>query len=150
VSLAISALNLFELVFCLHVDQGSTRYGRECYCGDALNIGSTSAPEGECSFQCPGDATELCGAGNRLNVYSKMAPTITSDLPTSAPSSSPTSTPSSASYSALGCYTEATQGRALAALMYGDDALTVELCAKKCAGYSMFGVEYYREVSHLP
>ena len=133
----------------------SYRYGRECYCGDSVNTGSVPASEGECYFPCPGDATQTCGAGNRLNVYSKSVATTlapSADPTTVTSSSSISSTlpvsnpPSTDAYASLGCYTEATQGRALASVMYGDDAMTVELCAAKCAGYSMFGLEYYREV----
>lgn len=33
------------------------------------------APSSECSFPCPGDATELCGAGNRMVVYTDSSAT---------------------------------------------------------------------------
>lgn len=56
---------------------------------------------------CAGNAAQLCGAGNRLNVYG-----------VSPPSSSPTPTatgtdPQPTDYTYLGCYTEATDSRAL-------------------------------------
>ena len=46
-------------------------YGGECYCGNAFGAGSVLAPEGDsgCSFECPGNALEFCGAGDRLSVY---------------------------------------------------------------------------------
>lgn len=48
-------------------------YGRECYCGDAFNAaaGSVAAPggDGDCSFLCPGDQLEFCGAGWRMSSY---------------------------------------------------------------------------------
>lgn len=44
-------------------------YGGECYCGNQLQPGSVAAPLSDCSFPCPGNAAEKCGAGNRLNVY---------------------------------------------------------------------------------
>jgi len=44
-------------------------YGGECYCGNSLNAGSTNATESDCSFLCPGDDLEYCGAGNRLSTY---------------------------------------------------------------------------------
>jgi hypothetical protein len=36
------------------------------------------------------------------------------------------------SYDNLGCYTEATNGRALSSKFYADDALTLELCQSTC------------------
>jgi len=119
---------------CSSFTSFGVEYGRECYCGNSVNPGSQSAPESDCSFPCPGNAAEYCGGGNRLNMYSKSV----SDL---SVSSSRTTT-----YSSLGCYTEATVGRALTGLTVADDTMTVEKCSKSCAGFSMFGLEYYREV----
>ncbi|KAH6680685.1 WSC domain-containing protein [Halenospora varia] len=50
-------------------------YGGECYCGNEFNTGAVPAPEGErgCSFTCPGDKWELCGAGNRLTSYVNLS-----------------------------------------------------------------------------
>ena len=48
-------------------------------------------------------------------------------------------------YSYVGCYTEATTGRALSAVEYYNNSMTVELCYAACAGYTWFGVEYHRE-----
>jgi len=44
-------------------------YGKECYCGDTLGEGSTLATETDCSFLCPGNPGEYCGAGNRLSLW---------------------------------------------------------------------------------
>ena len=41
------------------------------YCGNTLATGSTMAAAGDCSFACAGDATEHCGAGNRLSVWKR-------------------------------------------------------------------------------
>lgn len=50
-------------------------------------------------------------------------------------------------YTYEGCYTEATNNaRALTSNAYYDDEMTVEKCAVACAGFTLFGVEYYREV----
>ncbi|KAH6682060.1 WSC domain-containing protein [Halenospora varia] len=103
-------------------------YGRECYCGNVINTGSVVTQASECSFSCPGNAVENCGAGNRLDMYSS----------TVAP-------PNSASFSSLGCYTEGTNGRTLVEKDYSSDSMTIELCASTCEGYAYFGVEYYRE-----
>ena len=39
-------------------------YGRECYCADTMHLGSLVAGEEECSFPCPGNSGQTCGAGN--------------------------------------------------------------------------------------
>ncbi|KAL8962981.1 MAG: hypothetical protein Q9193_000701 [Seirophora villosa] len=108
-------------------------YGTECYCGNSFNPGSNPAPEEECSFQCPGNPDQKCGAGNRLNVYEKL---VTAPVVTKPPVST---------YRAEGCYTEAINGRALTGKTYYDDAMTTAKCASACAGFDLFGLEYYRE-----
>jgi hypothetical protein len=127
--------------FCASYPIFGVEYGRECYCGTSLGPGSVSAPETDCNFQCAGSSTEVCGAGNRLNVYTKPASTST----TFATSSSTVSPTLPTSYGALGCYSEATSGRALNQKSVSDDAMTVEKCAASCAGFKYFGLEYYFE-----
>ncbi len=60
----------------------------------------------------------------------------------------PSPVPVPTAYSSRGCYTETTDGRALAGKTSPDDEMDVEKCAAICAdaGFSMFGLEYYREV----
>ncbi|KAL8654045.1 MAG: hypothetical protein Q9226_003590 [Calogaya cf. arnoldii] len=84
---------------------------------------------------------QTCGAGNRLNMYQRPSSTVS----TSSSSSLPTSTPTSGSYSAKGCYTEATNRRALVGKTYYDDAMTIDKCFSACTGFDYFGLEYYRE-----
>ncbi|KAN0098799.1 WSC domain containing protein, partial [Hyaloscypha variabilis] len=107
-------------------------YGRECYCGNTLNPGSVPAPALDCDFECPGNADETCGAGNRLNMYSSSptAPVVPLVITT---------------YSTMGCYTEATNKRALSLLSTTNDDMTVEICGTFCIGFDYFGVEYSRE-----
>ena len=56
--------------FCSGYTYFGTEYGRECYCGNSLNSGSVSASATDCNMQCAGNGYELCGAGNRLSLYS--------------------------------------------------------------------------------
>lgn len=42
---------------------------QECYCGNNIINGNTQTTATDCSFPCTGDATEVCGAGNRLSMY---------------------------------------------------------------------------------
>ena len=126
----------------------------------------------DCNMLCNGNSSEYCGAGNRLNVYKlgyggssstvSSVPISTSATLSTTPSSSLSSTvlttssviaatatptlgvkPTVESYSALGCYTEATNGRALTgAAYYENNLMTLEYCANKCTGYTYWGVEY--------
>ncbi|KAL0929910.1 WSC domain-containing protein-like protein 5 [Colletotrichum truncatum] len=107
-------------------------YGRECFCGNTINSDSVETPIGDCSFPCPGNPSQKCGAGNRLNMYS-CSVTATQPLLTT--------------YSTRGCYVEPQNGRALASLSTRADDMTVEKCATFCgtAGYPLFGLEYYTE-----
>lgn len=54
---------------CAGYTYWGAEYGGECYCGNAFNAGSVNASESDCSFACPGNALEFCGAGNRLSSY---------------------------------------------------------------------------------
>ncbi|KAH8883555.1 WSC-domain-containing protein [Thozetella sp. PMI_491] len=220
--------------FCSSFTYFGAEYGRECYCGNALNNGSIAAVEADCSFACGGNGTEVCGAGNRLSVYVRNAtspnspsssttssPAAVSTLSTPTPastlltfsnvsttatatvfasttditsttdiasttdivsttdiassttdaasvtdvasstvslsstSSSTTSTSatptatvissSNTTYTSYGCYTEATNIRALSQGTLATDDLTIEMCADYCNGYTYFGAEYGRE-----
>ncbi|KAI4223684.1 MAG: hypothetical protein L6R36_005237 [Xanthoria steineri] len=117
---------------CSRFSLFGVEYGRECYCGDSLNEGSVPASEDSCSFNCPGNPDEKCGAGNRLNVYERLA-------------TAPPTPPTPSTYTSEGCYTEATRGRALSGKTYYDDAMTTAKCATACTGFDLFGLEYYRE-----
>ena len=142
-------------------------YGGECYCGNTLAASSTLATLSDCSFVCPGNAYEYCGAGNRLELYllssltlsrSSAATSTTSVSSVSQKSASSTSTKTSSSsaatqtlaikqtvgaYTFQGCWTEATSARALSGATYIDyTAMTLEECASSCAGWNYFGVEY--------
>jgi len=55
--------------------------------------------------------------------------------------------PGNSQYTSIGCYTEATTGRALSAKSYSDSTeMTVEICLAFCSGYEYAGVEYGQEV----
>ncbi|GAP84127.1 putative WSC domain-containing protein [Rosellinia necatrix] len=66
--------------FCEGSVYFGAEYGVECYCGDEFGEGSVAAPTGQCNVACGGDATQLCGAGDRLSVY-ELTPPETPDEP---------------------------------------------------------------------
>ncbi len=141
-----------------------------------MNQSSTDPTVNGCNMVCKGNALEWCGGGNRLNLYnldgSDPVPTSTvTTLRSTKPASTRVSTSSRsisissasspvaptptgpitvtslAGWNYLGCYSEATVGRALNSLLLpipGADN-SVEKCAAACAGYTYFGVEYGSE-----
>jgi hypothetical protein len=103
-------------------------FARECYCGNQLDKLSAKAPVGDCNMPCSGNASETCGGGLRLNLYSN------STLPVP---DSPIDT-----YASEGCFTDSVQDRVLAGRRFTDNAMTVQKCGQNCVGYSYFGLEY--------
>lgn len=111
------------------------------------------------------NSTEYCGAGQRLNLYEKDdAGTTTTSLPTTSipastaivsrdtttTSESPSPTGPSidetiGDWEFQGCYTEATDMRALSGSTYAQDNMTLDSCAEFCDGFKYFGTEYGRE-----
>ncbi|KAG5914728.1 hypothetical protein E4U53_004607, partial [Claviceps sorghi] len=80
--------------FCDGKTYFGVEYGRECYCGHVLQPGSVQAiNQADCSFLCPGDKTQYCGAGRRLELY-KIG-NATQDSYTSPAPQSPTPTAAS-------------------------------------------------------
>jgi hypothetical protein len=83
---------------------------------------------------CAGNATEICGAGDRLSLY-------WSGVFVPPPSNAPTV----GNYSYDSCRTEGSAGRALMGRAIASDSMTIETCATFCAGYTYFGTEFGRE-----
>lgn len=148
--------------FCKGFKYFGIEYFSECYCDDVVRVGSAKVEETECSMTCSANGSEICGAGNRLTLYtligsqSGYSSTLSTTMPVS-PTASLTS-PASSSTSAgpalvstagafvyQGCYTEGTNSRALSATATASRNMSVESCATFCAGYSYMGVEYSSE-----
>ena len=123
-------------------------YGTECYCGNSLAAGSVPATnQADCSFPCPGNSSEFCGAGNRLEMYrtnvTTPTSTATSGSPTAVGTGSATDLPAGWAYA--GCYSEGSGGRALTGAQLPDSQTnTVEACVAACisAGYVAAGMEF--------
>lgn len=120
-------------------------YSEECYCGNALNNGAKKTDESDCNMACSGDNTQMCGAGNRLSLYSKGDFTV---FP--VPVVKDTDLPGSWEYK--GCVFDNGNPYILEwlwedAVNYASSKMTIELCLKRCQkfGYSAGGVEYGRQ-----
>ncbi|KAK0190079.1 glyoxal oxidase N-terminus-domain-containing protein [Armillaria mellea] len=98
--------------------------------------------DSDCSMSCTGNATEACGAGNRLSVYS------TSENITALPVPVPLVSPLPGEWTYQGCYTDEQVGtRTLPWQNIWPTNNTVEACLNQCAafGYSAAGLEYGQE-----
>ncbi|KAL8689037.1 MAG: hypothetical protein Q9218_005195 [Villophora microphyllina] len=59
---------------CYNYQYAGIEYGRECWCGNTLASTSAQATaESQCNKKCPGDNSEICGAGLRLTLYTHNA-----------------------------------------------------------------------------
>ncbi|KAI6024210.1 copper radical oxidase-like protein [Pisolithus marmoratus] len=109
-------------------------YAQECYCGNFFASGASNVSMSDCDMTCTGNASEFCGAGNRLNVYWSGA----------QPPASPIIVPSVGNWTSLGCYRQ----RGPWHMAWGvTGQVTVESCTAACqgAGYQYAGVEYADE-----
>ncbi|KAL8664532.1 MAG: hypothetical protein Q9202_002941 [Teloschistes flavicans] len=114
--------------YCSGYTYWGVEFGSQCYCGNSFTNPTTSAPASDCSTKCSGDATQVCGAGNRMNLFKSNQQT-----PTNA---------TVAGWTYSGCYTDSTSARVLTGKANYDSALTIEKCAALCKGYKIFGAEY--------
>ncbi|KAK5728811.1 hypothetical protein LTR15_001951 [Elasticomyces elasticus] len=112
--------------------------GNQCYCGSRLGYMAQPVIDSSCASPCTGNASEICGGGNRLSLFSNGSPIV------NAPPGTPEVIGSDWYYS--NCYTEGSGGaRALAGKGASGNFMTLEYCASFCKGYQYFGTEYSSE-----
>ncbi|KAI4102702.1 MAG: hypothetical protein L6R37_004233 [Teloschistes peruensis] len=114
--------------YCSGYTYWGVEFGSQCYCGNSFMNPTSSVPASDCSTKCSGDTTQVCGAGNRMNLFKSNQ-----QSPTNA-------TVPGWTYS--GCYTDSTSARVLTGKANYDGALTIEKCATLCKGFKIFGAEY--------
>lgn len=142
------------LTFC------GTQYRSECWAGN--RIPNQKVDDANCNFDCAGSLNQYCG-GNGIDgsgaYISLFADTLQWDGSLSGGSSSgsgsggsstpqgPSVNPGVDGYTSIGCYTEATSGRALPNGR-GVDSPTVAECVDACSSGNFIyaGVEYGGEV----
>jgi hypothetical protein len=127
-----------------------TKYHRECWCGNSPLIERVG--EEECDFECSGDIGEICGGnglvGNSGSYISIFADRSRLDGNGTAPppvTGGPVVNPGVDGYSSLGCYKEASSGRALGTGKSISANATVYNCVAACKGFTYAGVEYGQE-----
>lgn len=140
--------------YCAGYTFFGVEYSRECYCGNKLNTGSTKVPASDCSMVCSGSSCDLCGAGNRLSVYTlgggvDPGSSSTSNVASSTTASTggPVATGLPTGWSDYGCWVDGVNGRILNKQLPDDPNLTLESCAKGCSdqGFTIAGAEYSRQ-----
>jgi hypothetical protein len=107
-------------------------YGKECWYGNTLRKGAAPRPDSECQKPCDGDPSQVCGDGQRLNLWRRTDAQIPIDQPTIG------------DYNLQGCYVDIVHTRALSRVK-GDDAMTPQMCLDFCGGSTYMGLEYGRE-----
>ena len=129
----------------------ATQYNSECWCGDYRP--KQLVDEKNCNFPCTGNITrESCGGnginedGSFLSLFAdktRFDGNLTKDV-------GPFVNPGVLGYTSLGCYTEATTGRALS---QGANPANVTIAgcvgACKAGGFKMAGMEYGGECVRL-
>lgn len=108
---------------------------------------STTAAAVETSTTAPADSTTTPPPAEPTTSTPAPAEPTTTTTTSTAPPAGPTIVPGAAGYSHIGCYTEATSGRALGGKSLATDTLTVPMCIDFCStnNFPYAGVEYGRE-----
>lgn len=145
IAACISACAAGGYTFC------GTEYRRECWAGNVIPM--TKVDDSNCGFTCSGNLTQICGGqgvnndGSYLSMFGDMTK-WNGNTTRPPPPPPPSVNPGVDGYTSIGCYTEATNGRALP---NGQNVAkkTVKNCVDACgAGNFVYaGVEYGGEVS---
>lgn len=133
-----------------------TEYASECYCG---NMPPSSiyldTADIQCNYACTGDASQACGGSNVngggfISIYydsTRYTPGSNASTGGGSTPSGPVTVQRAGNYNFIGCYSEATTGRALSGKTPAAPAAggTIENCQSACQGYTYFGMEYSNE-----
>jgi WSC domain len=136
-----------------------TQYHRECWCGNKIPIQKTD--DADCNYDCSGNSSQICGGNgfnnrgsyislfadaDRFSAGNASTPTSTTGTSTATPTSTSLAiVPTIGNYTFQGCYTEATQGRALRDKIVNQPDMNLDYCARNCTGFTYWGVEYGTE-----
>ncbi|KAG4032100.1 hypothetical protein MFRU_007g00140 [Monilinia fructicola] len=122
-----------------------TEYTSQCYCGNTPPpLAAQDLTDTLCNFACPGDLNDACGGTGYISVFYNPIEYIAGADPALY---GPKTIDSVGNYNYQGCYSEATNGRALGGSSppAPSTGFTIELCAASCKGFKYFGMEYANE-----
>ncbi|KAM0467289.1 hypothetical protein ACHAP7_012088 [Fusarium lateritium] len=146
--MCINSCGAQGLTFC------GTQYRDECWAGN--KIPKQKVDDSNCNFDCAGSLNQFCGgngvdgSGAFISLFAdtlqwdgSFASVTTSSAGSVATPQGPFVNPGVNGYTSIGCYTEATSGRALPNGR-GVDSPTVGNCVQACSndGFVYAGVEY--------
>ncbi|PHH80469.1 hypothetical protein CDD80_1479 [Ophiocordyceps camponoti-rufipedis] len=118
------------------------------YCGgpSRLNVYRLGSPASSTSTGPSTPSSSASPPRTSSSTTVVTTPTTTSSSSSSAPTPTGLVVKNTVGrYSFQGCWTEATNGRALGGNAYADDKMTLESCASFCNGFRYFATEYGRE-----
>ena len=112
-------------------------YANQCFCDNLLRHAPTQLTDSKCNMGCAGNATEKCGAGNILSVYSNGPVTAGAD-----PQIQKTGLPGNWKY--IGCLSDSAQARAFPYQIVQPTNNSNINCLNQCAayGFGAGGTEY--------
>lgn len=112
-------------------------YSVQCFCDNFLRNGAQLVASSDCSMPCSGDSSQMCGAGNRLSVYSN-ADLIVYQPPAPKTEGLP------ANWEYVGCITDGVADRTFKWMSENVENATIDDCIAGCSryGYEAGGVEY--------
>ncbi|KAK0104489.1 hypothetical protein ONS95_004777 [Cadophora gregata] len=119
-----------------------TEFGTECWCGNTPPpLASLDPTDTLCNFGCPGDSNDRCGATGYVSVFYDPTKYVKGTDPSLYGPQVPKQV---GNYDYLGCYSEATNGRALSDKTPAEPAggFTLGSCMTACQGYTYWGMEY--------
>ncbi|TFK31560.1 WSC domain-containing protein, partial [Crucibulum laeve] len=116
-------------------------------CDNSIRYPAFPTVGSDCNMECTGDSSSICGAGDRLSVYSTPLPPATTTTTTAAHGPTPTiSIPTEWFYQ--GCFVDPVHPtRALQHQVTVPGGNTPEGCVSACtaAGWTVVGVEFGSE-----
>ncbi|KAF9492944.1 WSC-domain-containing protein [Pleurotus eryngii] len=102
-------------------------------CDQAVQSPGAPTALSECSYPCSGDASQACGAGNRINIYAhgeSPAPAVPQSV--------------SMHWEYVGCYTDNVSSRTLSHIFQIPGGATIEFClaTRSMHGFAYAGLEF--------
>ncbi|ORY56844.1 uncharacterized protein BCR38DRAFT_355246 [Pseudomassariella vexata] len=112
-------------------------YGAQCFCDNFVRNGANLTADTDCNMGCAGDASQDCGAGNRLSIYSNATLVVYEP-----PAPQKTDLPGDWEY--VGCLFDAVDSRTFPWMGENIDNTTATSCLSACSkfGYNAGGIEY--------
>lgn len=115
-------------------------YARQCFCDNYVRNGGALTQDSDCNMPCTGNSTEMCGAGDRLTVYSN-APLQVFQPPVVQ------TTNLTGNWQYVGCITDSVGARTFPYQIENPSNNSANNCLSVCAqyGFAAGGMEYGQE-----